>query len=148
MAKAEDYLKTLDEARNLSESTEISPSRIRTILGRVFKDYFDKKIDEDTLIRIGGILHELQHGVWDYDPDIMGITCSLDDQSYEEHKISDKREREKMHRKLYAEILGNQTIPVSVPNSSIKKLKKLISPKLLIHDLIKQSISKYLGKKE
>lgn len=115
---------------------------------RVFKDYFNNKIDEEILIEAGGILHHLQQGTWDYDPEIMGVTCDLDDQTYENYKIKNRNKREKLYRDLYKIISENQTISVSISNDSIKKLNIIAQNKNMIHSLIKDAIIEYLEKYE
>lgn len=146
-SKAEKYLETVEEAVNLFDALDFPPSRIRSILKKTFEDYFNKKIDEEILIEVGSILHNLQWGTWDYDPDIMGITCNLTDQMYNEHKIKNKEEREKLYRELAEAISGNQTLSVSIANDSIKKLKHITQNETMIHALIQKAIEEYLKNK-
>lgn len=146
-SKAEKYLETVDEAVNLFDALDFPPSRIRSILKNTFEDYFNKKIDEETLIEVGSILHDLQWGTWDYDPDIMGITCNLTDQIYKEYKIKEKEDREKLYKDCYNKIYENQTLSVSIANNSIKKLKHIAQNETMIHALIQNAIEEYLKNK-
>ena len=144
--KIEKYLEGVEEATNLFEALDFPPTRIRAILLRAFNDYYDKRIDEDILIGVGSILHNLQMGTWDYDPGIMSVTCMLDDQIYGGFGVSSKKEREKMYGDCYKQISENKTISVSLPNELVKKLEKISKGGLLIHDLVKKIILKHCGK--
>lgn len=124
-SKAESYLATVDEAKGLFEALDYPPSRIRAILVRTFKDYFKGKIEEGVLLEVGSILHMLQLGTWDRDPDILSISCSLDDFHLKRNLTPrGKKVREKLYKDLYKSLSSNQTIPISLPISFIKKLEE------------------------